>query len=229
MDFSRRSTLTELMDTEAVDAADFSRCLGDLRIVNIVTLGTWPTLRWLGRATKGMSAFSLLDIGFGHGDMLRAIAKWAGKRGKEAMLSGIDLNPSSEIAARAATPAEMNIAYHTADVFDFVPAAPPDFVVSALMTHHLTDDQVIAMLQWMDRTATRGWFISDLHRHPIAYWAFRIMAALSGWHRFVRHDGAVSIARSFRRSDWERYLAAAGVTAEIKWRLPFKYCVGRLK
>ncbi len=55
------------------------------------------------------------------------------------------------------------------------------------------------------------------------------MAAISGWHRFVRHDGAVSIAKSFRRADWERYLAEAGVTAEIRWRLPFKLCVGRLK
>jgi 2-polyprenyl-3-methyl-5-hydroxy-6-metoxy-1,4-benzoquinol methylase len=229
MDFSRRSTLEELMDTEAVDAAEFGRCLGDLRIVNIVTFGRWPTLRWLRRATDGMDSFSLIDVGFGHGDMLRAIARWAAKQGKRADLSGIDLNPSSEIAARAATPPDMQITYHTADVFSFAPAAPPDFIVSALMTHHLSDAQVVEMLRWMDRTARRGWFISDLHRSRIAYWGFRTMAAVSGWHRFVRHDGAVSIARSFRRADWTRYLAEAGVEAEIVWRFPFKYCVGRLK
>jgi 2-polyprenyl-3-methyl-5-hydroxy-6-metoxy-1,4-benzoquinol methylase len=229
MDFSTRSTLEELMDTETVDVADFGRCLGDLRIVNIVTLGKRPTLRWLARATKGLRSFSLLDVGFGHGDMLRAIARWSDKRGLAARLSGIDLHPSSEMAARAATPAELRIEYRTADVFAFAPAPAPDFIVSALMTHHLSDAQVIAMLQWMDRTAVRGWFISDLHRSRIAYWGFRAMAAVSGWHRFVRHDGAVSIARSFRRADWERYLAEAGVEAEIRWRLPFKYCVGRLR
>jgi 2-polyprenyl-3-methyl-5-hydroxy-6-metoxy-1,4-benzoquinol methylase len=229
MDFSRRSTREELMDTEAVDAAEFGRCLGDLAIVNILTLGRWPTLRWLRRATRDVERFSLLDVGFGQGDMLRAIAKWAARRGKRAVLSGIDLNPSSEIAARAATPVGMEIAYATADVFAYDPQPQPDFVVSALMTHHLTDAQVIEMLRWIDRTAVRGWFISDLHRHPIAYWGFRVMAALSGWHRFVRHDGAVSIARSFRREDWRRYLAAAGVEAEIRWRLPFKLCVGRIK
>jgi 2-polyprenyl-3-methyl-5-hydroxy-6-metoxy-1,4-benzoquinol methylase len=229
MDFTRRSTLTELMDTETVDAADFGRCLGDLRIVNIVTLGQRPTLRWLARATKGVENFSLLDVGFGHGDMLRAIARWTSRKGKRAALSGIDLNPSSEIAARAATPQAMAITYRTADVFAYRPEPRPDFIVSALMTHHLTDAQVVEMLRWLDRTAVRGWFISDLHRHPVAYWAFRVMAALSGWHRFVRHDGAVSIARSFRRADWQRYLAEAGVAAEISWQLPFKFCVGVIR
>jgi 2-polyprenyl-3-methyl-5-hydroxy-6-metoxy-1,4-benzoquinol methylase len=188
-------------------------------------------LRWLKQATRGMDSFSLLDVGFGHGDMLRGIARFAAKRNIRADLTGIDLNPSSEIAARAATPPGyapgVTIAYRTADVFAYVPEQRPDFIVSALMTHHLSDAQVIDMLRWIDRTALRGWFISDLHRHRVAWLAFRAMAAVSGWHRFVRHDGAVSIARSFRRADWERYLAAAEVSAEISWQLPFKYCVGK--
>ena len=228
IDLSRRSVDTELMDTETVEPADFGRCLGDLAVVNRLTLARRPTLRWLARATQGRSEFSLLDVGFGQGDMLRAIALWAVKRGLRATLSGIDLHPSSEIAARAATPPELGIEYRTADVFGYVPKHRPDFVVSALMTHHLSDAQVVAMLHWMQRTAVRGWFVSDLHRHRIAYYGFRAMAALSGWHRFVRHDGAVSIARSFRRADWQRYLDEAGMTAQISWRLPFKLCVGKL-
>ncbi len=39
----------------------------------------------------------------------------------------------------------------------------------------------------------------------------------------------VSVARSFRRADWQRLLAEAGVAAEIRWRLAFRWCVGRLK
>jgi hypothetical protein len=45
----------------------------------------------------------------------------------------------------------------------------------------------------------------------------------------VRHDGAVSITRSFRRADWDRLLAEAGVDAEVRWVLPFKLCVSHLK
>jgi hypothetical protein len=54
----------------------------------------------------------------------------------------------------------------------------------------------------------------------------------AGWHRFVRHDGPISIARSFRRKDWETILASAGLepgTAQIRWYPSFRLCVSRLK
>ena len=121
----------------------------------------------------------------------------------------------------------MAIEYDTGDVFAYRPPSRPDYVVSSLFTHHLPDAQVVEFVRWMEATATRGWFVNDLHRHAVAYYGFRALAALSGWHRFVRHDGAVSIARGFRRGDWERYLAEAGVQATITWKTPFRLCVAR--
>ena len=229
MDLSVRSGEAEWMDDPAHDPEDFGRCLGDLESVNRVTFGTRPTLRWLARATQNMGSFSLLDVGFGHGDMLRAIARWAARRGKTAILSGIDLSPSSERAARLATPPELAIDYRTADVFAYEPPLQPDFVIAALMTHHLPDAKVVELLCWMDRVARRGWFNSDLHRHWLAYHGFRAMGAVARWHPMVRHDGAVSIAKSFRRADWAALLTEAGVEAEVRWMTPFKLCVGHLK
>ncbi len=141
--FARRSSETEWMDTETVSAEEFARCLGDLATVNRLTLAHRPTLAWLARAVGEARAFSLLDVGYGHGDMLRAIARWAARRGKQAGLSGVDLDPSSALAARAATPDDLAITYHTGNVFDFRPASPPDFIISSLFTHHLTDAQVV--------------------------------------------------------------------------------------
>ena len=72
-DFSRRSPQTEWMDTEAVSEADFAACLRDLSAVNTVTLARRPTVNWLRRAARGLPAgatFSVLDVGFGRGDML---------------------------------------------------------------------------------------------------------------------------------------------------------------
>jgi hypothetical protein len=48
----------------------------------------------------------------------------------------------------------------------------------------------------------------------------------------VRHDGPISIARSFRRKDWETILASAGLepgTAQIRWYPSFRLCVSRSK
>lgn len=225
MDFSRRTDATEWMDTEAVDAADFAACLRDLATVNRVTFAHRPTLAWLARVTRGRDAFGLLDVAYGQGDMTRAIHRWAGRAGKRPTLSGIDLNPSSALAAAAATPAGMQIAWHTGDVFEYAPEPRPEFVVSSLFTHHLTDDQLVAFLRWMDRTATRGWFVNDLRRSAVSYWGFRVLSTAARWHRFVRHDGPVSIARGFVPADWRRALDEAGIAGRIRPVLPYRLCV----
>ena len=221
--FAHRSPESELMDGDGVTPAEFAACLRDLATVNTVTLARPPTLRWLADACLALppgSAFTLLDVGYGEGDMLRAIHRWATARGLRPRLIGVDLNPRSEPAARAATDPALGIDFRTGDVF----------VVSSLVTHHLGDRQVGRFLMWMESRAARGWFVNDLRRSPIAFYGFTALAAVMRWHPFVRHDGPVSIARSFVPDEWERALATAGITgASVRRVFPFRLCVSRLK
>ena len=67
-----------------------------------------------------------------------------------------------------------------------------------------------------------------MQRSVIAYYGFPILARIMFWHRFIREDGQISVARSFVRADWEAYLLKAGITpeqAEIAWYFPFRLCV----
>jgi hypothetical protein len=229
--FHVRSPESELMDGPDVSESDFAACLADLAKVNTVTLARPPTLRWLKRATQNLHAFTLIDVGSGEGDMLRAIARWAKRNGKEAKLVGVDLNPRAEPAARAATAPEWGIDFVTTDIFDYRPEEAPDFVISSICTHHMTNDEIQTLLRWMDENAVRGWFNNDLHRHWFPFYGFALLARLARWHRFVRHDGPVSIARSFRRRDWEELIAASGLPEDsvtIRWHFPFRICVGRV-
>lgn len=229
--FAVRSFEPELMDDPDVDEATLRECLADLAKVNVWTLARPPTLRWLRRATRGLTSFTLLDVGYGEGDMIRAIHRWATTRGLRPVLSGVDLSPWSETAARAATPPEMVIDYRTGDVFDVEPGRQ-DFIVSSIVTHHMTDELVIRFLQLMEARAAKGWFVNDLRRHWFAYYGFKAFAALMRWHRFVRHDGPLSVARSFTVADWERLIAAAGLdrtSIEVRRVFPFRICVGRIK
>ncbi|BBZ37881.1 methyltransferase domain-containing protein [Mycobacterium conspicuum] len=221
-----RSTLPEELDSDTTDPVTYQRVLSELAVCNRMTLTHRPTLRWLGRATTGMTEFSVLDVGHGDGDLLRAIARWADRRGLKAKLSGIDLNPRSSAAARAATPSWMQIDYQTGCVFSYLPPEPVDFIVSSQVAHHFTDEQVVDFVAWLEQNATRGWHIADLQRHAMAYYAFPVLCRVMGWHRIIRRDGAISIARSFRREDWESYLREAGVVADVSWHL-FRYCVSR--
>ena len=228
MDFSRRIYEPEWMDTEEVTAEDFARCLADLATVNILTLAHRPTLSWLARVTRDLpqgTPLSFLDVGSGYGDLLRAVARFAARKGFVARLAGMDLNPLSTRAAIAATPPQLPITFETSDAFA-IPAEPRyDFILCSLFTHHLDDEQIVAYLRWADARARLGWFVNDLHRSRIAYYAFAGATALLPFHRFVRHDGMLSIRRSFRRADWQQLVAAAGIRAEIDWYFPFRYCV----
>lgn len=232
-DFRRRSPQLEWMDTESVSAEDFAQCLADLAVVNTMTLARPPTIAFMRRVARGMAAgtrLSVLDVGFGEGDMLRRIHRWGTRRGLRMELSGVDLNPWSTAAAKAATPAAMGIRYLTSDLFD-LPPGETDVVVSSLFTHHLTDAQVVDFLVWMEARARRGWFVNDLHRHPVAFHGFRLLSGAAGWHRFVQHDGPISVARSFRRRDWDALLRRAGLAskATVRWHMPFRLCVSRIR
>jgi trans-aconitate methyltransferase len=210
------------MDTDCVDYADYARCLRDLSRVNVATQTHRPTLRWMARHVRPEEAFSLLDIACGHGDCLRAIRK----RYPNAALTGIDLNPWATRAATEATPAAAGINFVNGDAFAYRPDTPFDIIVSSQFAHHLTNEQVVTFLAWQQAHARRGWFISDVHRHWLAYYGFPLLARVMAWHRFVREDGQTSIARAFIRSEWETLLARAGVKAEIGWYVPFRLCVG---
>ena len=232
IDLSSRSAAREVMDDAVLDTALYQRCINDLASVNRLTMTHGATLRWLARATRHYppgAEIAVLDVAFGQGDLLRSISRWATKNGFRARLSGVDLNPRSADAARAATPPGMHIAYHTGDVFAYQPDQKPDFIVTSQFTHHLTDDQLVLFLGWLETQARHGWHIMDLHRHAIPYFAFRWIVRAARWHWIVGHDGTISIARSFRHEDWTALLAKAGLDAEIAWHVPFRYSVSHIK
>ena len=224
----QRLIADELMDDPALPPATYDAVLKDLAQVNRVTLAHRPTLAFLERAIGSRREFSLLDVGFGDGDMLRAIARWAARQGNSARLTGIDLNEKSLSAARSRTPESMTINYRVGDYAQLA-GEGFDCVVSSLVAHHMTRDQLIAFLRFMQREAGAGWFVNDLHRHGFAWTGYPVLASIMRWHPIVRHDGRMSIARSYRPGEWEPLLDEAGIAdARVFRAFPFRLCVERL-
>jgi len=236
-DFSERALIPELMDAESVPYDDYLDCLRDLESVNRWTLAWRPTRSFLARlADTGLIVpgrpVTIVDVGCGYGDMLRRIDLWAARRGLTVDLIGIDHDPRAARAAAEATPADRPIRWVTADCFEYPTDGGIDLIVSSLFCHHLDDAELVRFLAWMESTATLGWFVNDLHRHAISYYGFVAWSRLAHWHRFVRHDGPVSIRRAFVTADWRRYLTSARLasdTIEIAWWIPFRLCLSRVK
>jgi 2-polyprenyl-3-methyl-5-hydroxy-6-metoxy-1,4-benzoquinol methylase len=217
----------EAMDDPSLDPTTYAAVLRDLAQVNTVTLAARPTLAFLARIARRGDRLKLLDVGYGDGDMLRRIARWAAGRGVRAELVGIDLNPRSEAIARADTPDALPITYRTGDYAELA-GEGWDAVVSSLVAHHMTRAQLVAFVAFMEAEAARGWFVNDLHRHRFAHRGYPLLAMLARWHPIVRADGTLSIARSYRPDEWPPILAEAGVRdAQVHRYFPFRLCVER--
>jgi SAM-dependent methyltransferase len=233
IDFSTRAELTELMD-EPCSRDEMRACLRDLEKVNRWFLAYRPVLHWLDSLNleQRSGPLRIVDVGSGYGDLLRRIERWANERRIDVKLTGYDLNPDAVAIAAQAGGTASTIEWHAADAFSLDGRERIDLVVSSQFTHHLVESDIVRFLQWMEEKAQVSWFINDLSRAPVPYWLFKWFAMTVGLHRFVQHDGPVSIRRAFVADDWRRMCAAAGLDEQdivIESWAPARLCVSRKK
>ncbi len=219
---------------EPCSRGELRECLRDLSRLNRWFLAYRPILSWLSALAASRSAqpLHIVDVGCGYGDSLRRIERWAHTNAVAVELTGLDLNPDAIAIAAEATPATSRIHWVATDVFRWQPDLPVHLIVSSLFTHHLTEPDLIRFLEWMESNAELGWFVNDLSRAAVPYHLLRIFTKLAGLHRFVQHDGPVSIARSFIPDDWRRMCSEAGLDlreVSIEPFFPARLCVSRSK
>jgi SAM-dependent methyltransferase len=233
-DLSRRSNQAEWLDDAELQPVELARVLRDLARFNGAMFGHRPVIAFLLRAAARAGqggALTVLDVGCGYGDLLRAVRRAFDRRGLPISLIGLDLSRETIRIAQAATDAADKIAYHAGDVFAFRPPEPVDVVVSSLLTHHMSDDMIAAFLRFMEQTARKGWLIYDLQRHIVPYAFIGLMGKLTRLHPMVIHDGRISVARSLTRVEWNERLDAAGIARDavkLRWFL-FRFVIERLK
>jgi SAM-dependent methyltransferase len=234
LDLSRRSHQAEWLDDAELHPEELAGVLRDLARFNGAMFGHRPVIAFLlraaARAGQGQT-LTVLDVGCGYGDLLRAVRRAFDRRGLPIRLIGLDLSRETIRIAQAATDAADKIAYHAGDVFAFRPPESVDVVVSSLLTHHMSDDMIAAFLRFMEQTAREGWLIYDLQRHIVPYAFIGLMGKLTRLHPMVIHDGRISVARSLTRAEWNGRLDAAGIAREavkLRWFL-FRFVIERLK
>ncbi len=229
---TRRVEREEEMDELTLPDARYARVLTHLARINRLTLAARPTLSFVARvaARYPHRPLKILDVGFGDGGMLRAIARYGAKLGIALDLTGIDLNPRSESVARANHTADLPpIRYLTGDYRDLA-GQGWDIILSSLVTHHMSDAERGAFLRFMEDEAAAGWFVNDLHRLRFPFAGYPLLATCAMVDPIVRRDGQLSIARSFRSGEWQAMLDDAGIDGALVQRwFPYRLCVERIK
>lgn len=214
------------MDDPGVDPLALDHAMAHLQVINRWLNGYGPSLDGIKSLLHPhQDTFSLLDVGCGSGDTLRAIAAWARKRGLTAHLTGIEL--SAQTAERAAEDCagwpEIKI-FHR-DLFKLQPDQQYDLVHGALMLHHFSEDTAAAKaMEAMARHAKLGIIINDLHRHPAAYGSIWFLTRLLSRSKILQNDAPLSVARSFTRADLQQLAENAGLSdITIAWKWAFRW------
>lgn len=224
--FKRRSYELEYIDTGNYTAAEYEGCIGELQLVNR-WLGDVHTLKntlFKNVAAAGLKSFSMLDVGAGSGELLRVTAAWARETGREMRGVGLELNERSASAILEASREFPEISSVRGDALK-LPFADEDFdyVICSLFTHHFLEDQVVQIFREMNRVARRRMIVIDLHRHPIAYLFYTTIAKLFLKNRLIRHDGALSILRSFKAEEMFELAQRAGLrNARVERHFPYR-------
>lgn len=225
INLSRRSYQKELMDGDDIPFADMAQTLEELNVVNTRLGGHAITLKGV-KQMAGTTPVTICEIGCGGGDNLFAIHKRYTRENIPVRFIGIDLNPECIAYARekyAGIPCEWICSDYALVKWE---DKKPDIIFSSLFCHHFTDEQLVFMLKWLRQYSNKGFFINDLHRHWLAYYLIKYITRFFSRSYLVKNDACLSVARSFRKEDWERLFREAGVGEyTISWQWAFRYLV----
>jgi len=212
--FKQRSYQLEDIDTGNYTPEEYEDCISELQLVNLWRGDAHALKQTLFRDVEDgrLKDFSVLDVGAGSGELLRVTADWARSTNRRFRGVGLELNERSAEAILEESKDFPEISSVRGNALQLPFAADEfDYVMCSLFTHHFVDEQVVHILREMSRVARRRIFVIDLHRDPVPYFFYTTLGKLVLKNRLLRHDGALSILRSFKADELVRLGKAAGL------------------
>lgn len=217
--FKARSHKKELLDQEHIPAADLFLNLKELDTINHLLGGYKITFDGLRELAKRGGSRVLVDIGCGGGDTLKRIHSWKERYHPNMKLAGIDIKPVCIDYARQNT-SGLDIQFICDDYRNcFQHLDRIDILHACLFCHHLNEEELIGLIRFSQANGTTL-LINDLERHPIAYYAIRLLTALFSRSYLVKNDAPLSVLRGFKKKEWVRIIQKAGApryTVKNKW------------
>ncbi|MGB1170086.1 MAG: methyltransferase domain-containing protein [Flavobacteriaceae bacterium] len=226
VDTSYRSSDTEKMDDFTLEGKEYRDTLDKLEIINRLLGGNSVTIKGLSKLLLSQSRsniITIIDLGCGHGDILRDVAKYGRKNKYKFKLIGIDANPNAIAYAQELSKDYPEISFETADIFseDFNKQTY-DIILCTLFLHHFESNKLITFLKSATKKATIGAVINDLHRHKLAYYLFKLVGIFIK-NKMVKEDGLTSVLRAFKKKEINAILTQVQVPFSIQWKWAFRY------
>ncbi|OBX26676.1 methyltransferase family protein [Gelidibacter algens] len=221
-----RTEAEEIMDDFSIAGPILNDALDKLAIINKLLGGNSVTLNGLKVLVKNQpknKPITIIDLGCGGGDILRAIAQYGKKEGYNFQLIGVDANKNAtDYAATLSTNYE-NISFVHVDVFsEEFKAMRYDIVITTLFLHHFKGAVLLQLVKHLVKTANMGIVVNDLHRHRLAYYLFKLIT-IPVKNKMIIEDGLTSVLRGFKRKELVDLSKQLNSNHQLNWKWAFRY------
>ncbi|NCT10128.1 MAG: methyltransferase domain-containing protein [Flavobacteriia bacterium] len=221
-----RTDKEELMDDFSIGGDLLRDTLDKLENINRWLGGNKVTLNGLKSLLKNHpkdKKITIIDIGCGHGDILRDVAKFGRKAQFHLQLIGVDANPEAIKYAQELSIDFPEISFRTEDIFsENFKNQQFDIVLATLFLHHFKEDSLISFLKNTLQNTKIGIVVNDLHRHKLAYYLFMTLSIFIK-NNMIIEDGLTSVLRGFKRKDLEKISIQINKSPQISWKWAFRY------
>lgn len=221
-----RSEEEEIMDDFSINGTILHDTLDTLATINTWLGGNGVTIDGVKILLKNQPKdrlFTIIDLGCGGGDILRAVATFGQKEGYNLRLIGVDANKHAIDYAAQLSYEFDNIIYKHIDIFtEEFRELQYDIVISTLFLHHFKATDLLELLNDLINKAKIGLVINDLQRHKIPYYLFKLITIPVN-NKMITQDGLTSILRGFKRKELEVFSKQLKVNYQLKWKWAFRY------
>jgi 2-polyprenyl-3-methyl-5-hydroxy-6-metoxy-1,4-benzoquinol methylase len=167
--------------------------------------------------------YTIIDLGCGHGDILRLVADFGRKKGYKFKLIGIDANQDAIDYACELSSDYPELSFRNEDIFsEGFNEIDYDIALTTLFLHHFKDEDILNLLSRLLKKASLGVVVNDLQRSQIAYGLFKLLGVVIS-NDMIKQDGLTSILRSFKREDLEQMSNTLNLKSQIQWKWAFRY------
>ena len=230
MDFfistKNRTDKEELMDDFSIGGDLLRDTLDKLENINRWLGGNLMTVKALKKVLKNHpkeQELIIADIGCGHGDILRDVAKFGRKNGYKMKLIGMDANPTAIAYANELSTEFPEISFKTEDIFsEAFKNRKFDVVLATLFLHHFKEAQLVSFLGNTLKQTKIGIVVNDLHRHKLAYYLFMLLSVFIK-NNMIIEDGLTSVLRGFKRNELMHISNKLKVKSQISWKWAFRF------
>ena len=230
MDFfistKHRTDKEELMDDFSIGGDLLRDTLDKLENINRWLGGNKVTVNGLKKMLENHpkeQEITIVDIGCGHGDILRDVAKFGRKNDYKFKLLGVDANPTAIEYANELSIVYPELSFETQDIFsDDFQKREFDIVLATLFLHHFKEPELVSFLKSTIKQTKIGIVVNDLHRHKLAYYLFMLLSIFIS-NKMIIEDGLTSVLRGFKRQDLENISTKINVKTNISWKWAFRY------